>query len=187
MELNAVFSCRQSFNLFLQERDYRVIVVNTYPPTARRLLCQAYHLQRMHYPRYVWILPGWFEENWWREGENTNKSDKVICTQEEMKVMLKNSLGITEAPSDYLGQNKLASLVSLFVKFMRQHLLFCCSVDSLSVLLMHRTLQPWYLKIAPHLQQSVHLLQQSLLCLHMTLFCYWHQHSACKMHPTINN
>ena len=119
MELNAIHLCRQSFNLFLQEGDYRVVVMNTYPPTARRLLCQAYHLKRMHYPHYVWLLSGWFEENWWKEEDNANTSDKVVCTQEEMKVMLKNSLGITEAPSDYLGQNKLASLVSLFVRFTR--------------------------------------------------------------------
>lgn len=100
----------------MQEGDYRVVVMNTYPPTARRLLCQAYHLGRIHYPYYVWLLPGWFEENWWKEEEeNDNKTDDVVCTQEEMKVMLKNSLGVTEAPSDYLGQNKLASLVSLLI------------------------------------------------------------------------
>lgn len=119
MEINVIHLCHQSFNLFLQEGDYRVVVMNTYPPAARQLLCQAYHLKRMHYPRYVWLLPGWFEENWWKEEDNVNTSDKLVCTQEEMKVMLKNSLGITEAPSEYLGQNKLASLVSIFVRFMR--------------------------------------------------------------------
>ena len=103
----------------MQEGDYRVVVMNTYPPAARRFLCEAYHLQRMHYPRYVWILPGWFEENWWTEEENVNKSDQVVCTQEEMKVMLNNSLGITEVPSDYLRQSRSASLVSLLVRFMR--------------------------------------------------------------------
>ena len=96
--------------------DYRVIVMNTYPQTARRLLCQAYHLKKMNYPHYVWLLPGWFEEDWWKEEEDTaNKSDQVVCTQEEMKSMLKNALGITEAPSDYLRQNKSALLVGLLI------------------------------------------------------------------------
>ena len=96
--------------------DYRVVIVNTYPRTARSLLCQAYHIKKMNYPHYVWLLPGWFEENWWKDEDTT---DEIVCTQEEMKTMLKNALGITEAPSDYLRQNNSALLVGLFVWYVR--------------------------------------------------------------------
>lgn len=74
----------------------------------------------MHYPHYVWVLPGWFEKDWWKVEEDSKERDRVICTQDEKKIMLKNSLGITEVPAgDYLRQNKLGPLVGLFVRFVR--------------------------------------------------------------------
>lgn len=172
-----------------------MIILNTYPRTARELLCQAYHLRKMHYPHYVWLLPGWFEENWWKEVDNNNKSDQAVCTQEEMKSMLYNSLGITEAPSDYLRRNKSALLVNLFVSFVIKiksvtKSYFFCSINSPLVPLISRTSLEWHLVMVPHLQQgtsSLELPQQNLLPLHMTLFCYWQLHSTCKMHLTTNN
>ena len=96
----------------MQEKDYRVIVLNTYPPVARQFLCQAYHLKKMHYPQYVWILPGWYNDNWWKvEIDNdTSNFGQLTCTSEEMKTMLINSLGVTEVPSDYLGRNEFGSV-----------------------------------------------------------------------------
>ena len=91
-----------------------MVILNTYPRTARRLLCQAYHLSKMYYPGYMWLLPGWFGDNWWWKEEegNANDPDGVVCTQEEMSTMLNNTLGIMEVPSDYLRRNNQSEPVS---------------------------------------------------------------------------
>ena len=93
-----------------------MIVLNTYTQTAKSLLCEAYHLKKMHYPRYVWILPGWFEESWWKETKDSsiNFDNRRACTLEEMKSMLINSLGVMEIPSDYPkdSESNSVSLVS---------------------------------------------------------------------------
>lgn len=103
------------FVFSLQKRGYRVIVLNTYPPAAKRFLCQAYRLQKMHYPQYVWLLPGWFDQNWWKETEDHDTDNNSIpgdsgCTNEELKTMLMGTLGIMEASSDYLGKSVCESV-----------------------------------------------------------------------------
>ena len=112
----------------MQEGDYYVVVLNTYPQAARRILCEGYHLKEMHYPQYVWILPGWFEDSWWKEekDDHIQNFDQRTCTLGELKAMLNNSIGIMEAPSDYLEQDEFNS-VSLFFssvfKLFTQHVM----------------------------------------------------------------
>ena len=39
-------------------------------------------------PKYVWITPSWYQENWWKSTVNAN------CTPEVMKQVVNGSLAI---------------------------------------------------------------------------------------------
>lgn len=112
----------------MQEGDYYVVVLNTYPQAARRILCEGYHLKEMHYPQYVWILPGWFEDSWWKEekDDHIQNFDQRTCTLGELKAMLNNSIGIMEAPSDYLEQNEFNSVSLFSVQYLSYSLSISC-------------------------------------------------------------
>ena len=47
----------------------------------------------MFAPKYVWITPSWYQENWWKSTVNAN------CTPEVMKQVVNGSLAI--APSGF--------------------------------------------------------------------------------------
>ena len=40
-------------------------------------------------PKYVWITPSWYQENWWKSTVNKN------CTPEIMKQVVNGSLAIS--------------------------------------------------------------------------------------------
>ena len=52
------------------------------------MLYQAYH-RNMTAPRYVWITPSWYQDNWWKE----NPSDRN-CTLEMMELVINGSLAV---------------------------------------------------------------------------------------------
>ena len=39
-------------------------------------------------PKYVWITPSWYQENWWKSTVNEN------CTSEIMKQVVNGSLAV---------------------------------------------------------------------------------------------
>ena len=39
-------------------------------------------------PKYVWITPSWYQENWWKSTVNAN------CTSEVMKQVVDGSLAV---------------------------------------------------------------------------------------------
>ncbi|XP_068685324.1 gamma-aminobutyric acid type B receptor subunit 2-like isoform X2 [Montipora foliosa] len=64
----------------LKEKDVRIIMGNFDERSARKVFCQAYHFG-LYGSRYVWIIPGWYQTNWWKS-ELTK--DSLGCTESEM-------------------------------------------------------------------------------------------------------
>ena len=52
---------------------------------------QAYE-QHIFYPRYIFLLYGWYEDQWWLEQENEN----LPCTAEQREMVLSNSLAVVQ-------------------------------------------------------------------------------------------
>ncbi|XP_033640825.1 gamma-aminobutyric acid type B receptor subunit 1-like [Asterias rubens] len=66
----------------------RIIVVGAYADMTRRVFCEAYH-QNMYGAKYVWIMTGWLEYNWWREPD-----DAINCTVDQMEEAIANQFGV---------------------------------------------------------------------------------------------
>ena len=69
------------FNSFLKKQDTRIIVGVFYEDEARKVFCQAYK-ENMLFPKYIWMIIGWYSENWYLEG----KPDEISCNKTEMEI-----------------------------------------------------------------------------------------------------
>ena len=60
----------------LKERGARIIIGDFYEDVARRVMCQAWNSSMTQAQGYVWLLPGWYKDNWFdtdtlREKQNS--------------------------------------------------------------------------------------------------------------------
>lgn len=65
----------------LKKQDARIIVGVFYEDDARKVFCQAYK-EGMIFPKYIWMIIGWYSENWYLEGDE----NEVKCNKTEMKM-----------------------------------------------------------------------------------------------------
>ncbi|XP_077992223.1 gamma-aminobutyric acid type B receptor subunit 2-like [Glandiceps talaboti] len=70
----------------LKSFDTRITIFHMYRQPAADLLCAAYK-QGMYGPRYVYIIPGWYYKNWWRESPTD-------CTIDEMNTVSNGYIGL---------------------------------------------------------------------------------------------
>ena len=45
-----------------------------------------------HYPGYVWIIPGWYRDNWWRE--EVAEDSEIPCSNLDLEEFILNTLSI---------------------------------------------------------------------------------------------
>jgi gamma-aminobutyric acid type B receptor len=65
----------------LKKQDARIIVGVFYEDEARKVFCQAYK-EGMLFPKYIWMIIGWYSENWYLEGDE----NEIKCNKTEMKI-----------------------------------------------------------------------------------------------------
>ncbi|CAG0888622.1 unnamed protein product [Cyprideis torosa] len=65
----------------LKRLDARIIVGLFYAGAARKVLCEIYH-QKLYGRSYVWLLIGWYEDNWYQA--NLEK-EGINCTADQMR------------------------------------------------------------------------------------------------------
>ncbi|XP_071803868.1 gamma-aminobutyric acid type B receptor subunit 1-like isoform X1 [Asterias amurensis] len=92
----------------IKELGARIIVGGFYSQMARRVFCAAYH-QKMFGAKYVWILPGWFETEWWRQ-----QDDSIDCSVAEMDLATANyfMIYLDTMPSDTNRRPSLSGLTT---------------------------------------------------------------------------
>ncbi|XP_033634369.1 gamma-aminobutyric acid type B receptor subunit 2-like [Asterias rubens] len=74
--------------LRLKGKDARIIATSFYEDTAREVFCKAFHLG-LYGPNYVWMVPGYFPDNW------QQKTDGVNCTADQLKTATEGYLAVT--------------------------------------------------------------------------------------------
>ena len=45
-----------------------------------------------HYPGYVWIIPGWYRDNWWKE--EVAEDTEIPCLDHDLEQFILNTLFI---------------------------------------------------------------------------------------------
>ena len=45
-----------------------------------------------HYPGYVWITLGWYQDDWWREGVASN--DTIQCSDADLEPFIRRTFSI---------------------------------------------------------------------------------------------
>ena len=58
---------------------------------------------RCYYPHYLWIVPGWYSNNWWKDFPNYLKT--INCTQAQIEQALNRSLTLLPVPAGKLINN----------------------------------------------------------------------------------
>ncbi|XP_068719993.1 gamma-aminobutyric acid type B receptor subunit 2-like [Montipora capricornis] len=76
--------------LNIKNKDVRIIIGLMYEDKFIKVACEAYK-QKIYGRKYVWILPGWYSENWW---ENSRDN---FCLKPQVK----------EATGNYLATRPL--------------------------------------------------------------------------------
>ncbi|XP_038057706.1 gamma-aminobutyric acid type B receptor subunit 2-like [Patiria miniata] len=70
----------------LKRHDARIIIAGFYLEAAAKFFCKIYKA-KLFGAKYVWILPGWYPDGWWRDMPG------VPCTNDEIATALDLYLG----------------------------------------------------------------------------------------------
>ncbi|XP_038054948.1 gamma-aminobutyric acid type B receptor subunit 2-like [Patiria miniata] len=89
----------------LQELDARIIIGSFQERTARAVFCEAYKID-MYGSKYVWILPGWFQREWWRAEMDTD------CTAEELARVVEGYFSIESLDINIDNRSSISGLTS---------------------------------------------------------------------------
>ena len=65
----------------LKKQDARIIVGVFYEDEARKVFCQAFK-EGMLFPKYIWMIIGWYSNNWYLEGDES----EITCNRTEMEI-----------------------------------------------------------------------------------------------------
>ncbi|KAG9344995.1 hypothetical protein JZ751_009535, partial [Albula glossodonta] len=66
----------------LKDNDVRIIIGQFDENLASKVFCCAYNLN-MFGSKYQWIIPGWYQENWWDKANTTNCTARKLLTAME--------------------------------------------------------------------------------------------------------
>ena len=68
-----------------------------------------------HYPGYVWIIPGWYKDNWWRE--EVARDLEISCSDQDLEQFILNTLSIQ------ISNNTIDSISPTDVNLVRHKLI----------------------------------------------------------------
>ncbi|EDV22612.1 uncharacterized protein TRIADDRAFT_28568, partial [Trichoplax adhaerens] len=88
----------------MKSRDVRIILLFAYPVNAIRVFCEAYH-QKVYGSKYVWMLPGFFLNNWFINNLN---DAKVNCTAENLQEVIEGYIAFKNEVTPRLSEPTLS-------------------------------------------------------------------------------
>ena len=68
----------------LKVRGARIIIGDFYEDVARRVMCQAWNSSMTQAQGYVWILPGWYKDDWFNIDRLREKQDSLANITENL-------------------------------------------------------------------------------------------------------
>lgn len=74
----------------IKEKDVRIIFAWMNEDQAVKMFCEAIHLGLMT-TSHVWIIPGWYTRNWWKNAENGTNGR---CSSQQLAKALDSSLAV---------------------------------------------------------------------------------------------
>ncbi|XP_031640680.1 gamma-aminobutyric acid type B receptor subunit 2 isoform X1 [Contarinia nasturtii] len=90
----------------LREKDVRIILGNFNEYWARRIFCQAYHLQ-MYGRSYQWLIMGTYSLDWWMK-----ENDTINCTSDQLKKALDATILTDLLPLSTTGDITIAGITA---------------------------------------------------------------------------
>ncbi|XP_071477852.1 gamma-aminobutyric acid type B receptor subunit 2-like [Diadema antillarum] len=72
----------------LKRHDARIIFAGFLPNEAAVIFCKAFRLN-LYGPKIVWIVPGWYHEDWWK----VTDPEVIPCSSEDLKEVLQYHIG----------------------------------------------------------------------------------------------
>ena len=69
----------------------------------------------MHYPRYVWITYGWYDDDWYRAQSTDDAVEDVECTVQQLSKAVNGAIIIQHYPTaSDINAPTMTGIVSLF-------------------------------------------------------------------------
>ncbi|XP_064403199.1 gamma-aminobutyric acid type B receptor subunit 2-like [Halichondria panicea] len=131
-------------SLDLLSGDYRIFFLNTYRETARDIVCYAIE-QNLEFPRYVWIINGWYGNDWWvTMGTTRCSNDAIAQFLQDSRVLILRPYSTSEISNDLIvGGTTRAEYYTLYrdtqrsggTRFIPEHSLIYDSVWTLALAL----------------------------------------------------
>ena len=78
-------------SIFNKKQDARIIVGVFYEDQARKVFCQAFK-EGIIFPKYIWLIIGWYSENWYLKGDE----DEISCSKKEMEIAVYGHISTEE-------------------------------------------------------------------------------------------
>ncbi|CAL8362416.1 unnamed protein product [Arctogadus glacialis] len=69
-------------SVWFQDNDVRIIIGQFDENLASKVFCCAFNLN-MFGSKYQWIIPGWYQGNWWEQANSTNCTTSKLLTAME--------------------------------------------------------------------------------------------------------
>ncbi|XP_022082481.1 gamma-aminobutyric acid type B receptor subunit 2-like [Acanthaster planci] len=79
----------------LKRHDARVIITAFYPDPAAKLFCKVYKA-KLFGAKYVWILPGWYPDGWWRDLPDVSCSNDEIAAALDLHVAFDGDQAVSD-------------------------------------------------------------------------------------------
>ncbi|XP_038060033.1 gamma-aminobutyric acid type B receptor subunit 2-like [Patiria miniata] len=79
----------------LKRHDARVIITAFYPEPAAKLFCKVY-TAKLFGAKYVWILPGWYPDGWWRDLPDVPCDNEETATALDLHVAFDGDQAVSE-------------------------------------------------------------------------------------------
>ncbi|XP_033112955.1 gamma-aminobutyric acid type B receptor subunit 2-like isoform X2 [Anneissia japonica] len=98
----------------IKEQDRRIIVGTFGEEEARKVFCEAYK-RGMHKNKYVWLLVGWYSNEWWRTTDGTSCSRKELMRATD-RVFFIDSLNLAIEDTPTVSGLKPSEFESSFAK-----------------------------------------------------------------------
>jgi len=96
---------KQDEDLFNDEKKARIMISLMYADKSRLIMCAAYR-HRLYGSHIQWMLPGWYEQDWWRIRNVPG------CSAENIRTAAANFLAVEDLVVDTTTNNTLSGLTA---------------------------------------------------------------------------
>lgn len=112
---NVVFSSAKNALTKVISEGFKIIVLNCYSEVAKMVICEA-SKRGMTHMEYVWILHGWYPENWWKASAEGDCSSSQMVDVLNLSIIIEHQLDLARIHNATVSGYTPQTLLALYRK-----------------------------------------------------------------------